>query len=264
MEYSFKVAMLELNDKFLDVMNEGFWFIEAYAPWCGHCKRLAPIWEHVGHALADQSPTVHVGKIDCTRFPSVASALKVHGYPTIIFFRNGVQIPYEGERKKETMVDFAIKSAGPVISQLTSTPVFHEMKKASAKNPFFIFFSKELEEGKQKSDLYTEFKASSEQLFTEVKFFIARFSSNFVPFTENEGISERIAVVKDGTHFFYDPTQGLTLTDWIQAERWSLVTIVSAANIYSVSKSTQKKLVLMLAEPTEIIENIDKNSESGK
>lgn len=57
---------------------------------------------------------------------------------------------------------------------------------------------------------------------------------------------------------------GLTLTDWIQAERWPLIPIVSAANIYSLSKSTQKKLVLMLADPGEIIENLDKNSESGK
>lgn len=257
-------AVLELNEKFLDVMNEGMWFVEAYAPWCGHCKRLAPTWEHVGHALADRNSKVHVGKIDCTRYPSVASALKVHGYPTLIFFRNGVQIPYEGERKKETMVDFALKSAGPVIGQLTSTPTFHEMRKASSKDPFFIFFSNELEEEKQKSDLFLKFKASSEQLFTEVKFVMARFSSNFIPFAEKEGVSERVAVIKDDTHFYYDPTQGQSLGDWIQAERWTLMPIVSSANIHSISKSTQKKMVLMLSESSEIVENIDKTGKSGK
>jgi thioredoxin domain-containing protein 10 len=53
-----------------------------YAPWCGHCKKLEPIFNHVAQALHD-SP-VRVGKVDCTRFPTVATEFKVNGYPTII------------------------------------------------------------------------------------------------------------------------------------------------------------------------------------
>ena len=88
-------AVLELNEKFLEVMHEGQWLIEFYAPWfvpraasptnharrCGHCKQLAPIWEQVGHELVGGD--VHVGKIDCSRFTAVASAMNVRGFPTI-------------------------------------------------------------------------------------------------------------------------------------------------------------------------------------
>lgn len=40
----------------------------------------------MGHALADQNSNVRVAKVDCTRFPSVASALGVGAYPTLILF----------------------------------------------------------------------------------------------------------------------------------------------------------------------------------
>ena len=93
---------------------------------CAFCKKIAPVWEHVDHSLADKSSTVRVAKVDCTRFPGVASKLRVNAYPTIIFFRNGVQIPFEGERKKDAIVEFAEKSSGPVIGKIENIAQFNE------------------------------------------------------------------------------------------------------------------------------------------
>mgnify|MGYP004598220385 CR=1 FL=1 len=52
-----------------------------YAPWCAHCKRLEPIWAHVAQHL--HATSIRVGRVDCTRFTSVAHAFKVKGFPTI-------------------------------------------------------------------------------------------------------------------------------------------------------------------------------------
>lgn len=39
------------------------WIIKFYAPWCGHCSKLAPEWTKFG---AETTNTLQVGKIDCT------------------------------------------------------------------------------------------------------------------------------------------------------------------------------------------------------
>lgn len=53
-----------------------------YAPWCAHCKKIEPVWAHVAQYL--HSTPIRVGRIDCTRYTSVAQAYKIKGFPTIL------------------------------------------------------------------------------------------------------------------------------------------------------------------------------------
>lgn len=59
--------------------------VEFYAPWCGHCKNLAPIYEKVGKAFANE-PSCVVAKMDATENEAVAKEYNIGGYPTIKFF----------------------------------------------------------------------------------------------------------------------------------------------------------------------------------
>lgn len=74
--------VIELSDKFLDVRHESHWFVMFYAPWCAHCKRLEPVWAHVAQNLYNTN--VRVGRVDCTRFTTVAKSFKIQSYPTIL------------------------------------------------------------------------------------------------------------------------------------------------------------------------------------
>ncbi len=57
--------MVLTNDNFNDLVFESNddWLLEFYAPWCGHCKKLAPEWEKAATYLQGK---VKVGKVDAT------------------------------------------------------------------------------------------------------------------------------------------------------------------------------------------------------
>ena len=90
--------------------------IEFYAPWCGHCKKLEPIYEEVGRHLSNSN--INVIKIDATKYSKSANSFDVRGYPTIKFVTENTVYTFHGERKATDIIEFVEKADGYVFKSI--------------------------------------------------------------------------------------------------------------------------------------------------
>jgi len=127
-------SVIDLTEANFDeqVLNShDLWFVEFYAPWCGHCKSLAPHWRTAANQLDGR---VKVAALDATVHKAIADRYKVTGFPTIKIFGLDKTNPevYEGARTSVAIVAAAegalkeMQTPPRAVVQLTSDAVLHE------------------------------------------------------------------------------------------------------------------------------------------
>jgi protein disulfide-isomerase A3 len=117
--------------------------VEFYAPWCGHCKRLAPEYEIAATRLKASDPPVHIAKVDCTAETKTCEKYGVSGYPTLKVFKAGsMAFDYEGGRDADGIVKYMLSKAGPTSREISTEAELEKFLSSAA--PVIVGFFDEL------------------------------------------------------------------------------------------------------------------------
>eukprot|EP01060_Flectonema_neradi_P026838 TRINITY_DN3626_c1_g1_i2.p1 TRINITY_DN3626_c1_g1~~TRINITY_DN3626_c1_g1_i2.p1 ORF type:complete len:458 (+),score=106.65 TRINITY_DN3626_c1_g1_i2:57-1430(+) len=105
------------SDNWDDLIKKDFMLAEFYAPWCGHCKKLAPEWDKAATELLGTATLV---KVDATIEKGLADKYDIEGYPTIKVFIDGKISTYEGGRSSADIVSWVGRMAGPAVTVISN------------------------------------------------------------------------------------------------------------------------------------------------
>ena len=163
--------VLDLKDSNFDneVRRHDVALVEFFAPWCGHCKRLAPEYEVAATALKRDDNPVALIKVDCTVETKVCGKYGVSGYPTLKIFKGGeVASDYQGPREADGIIKYMRTKAGPSSKNLENVAMAEKFL-SNSEHSIVGFFKK------SDSAFLTEFKKLADQLAENYRF---AYSSN--------------------------------------------------------------------------------------
>ncbi|MCQ2088511.1 MAG: thioredoxin domain-containing protein [Bacilli bacterium] len=92
-----KDGILELTDDTFDAFAEKnkFFFVKFYAPWCGHCKAMAPEYVKLSEKMIKENG-IPIVQVDATAQKKLSEEFKIEGFPTLKLIIDKKPVDYNG------------------------------------------------------------------------------------------------------------------------------------------------------------------------
>ena len=84
-----------------------------YAPWCGHCRHMHPIYNDVALAMSQLDTPIYMAKVDVTQNPELAKQFNIQSFPKLFWKWEGGYLPYSGGRQFEDIGTFILNQIVP-------------------------------------------------------------------------------------------------------------------------------------------------------
>lgn len=112
-------GILELTQSDFDLAKDQFenLLVEFYAPWCGHCRSIAPEYQKAAEMMKEQGLNVKLAKVNGDEQPSLRDQYNITGYPSFKFFftSKGKILDYKDGRHAGDFVGYIRKKTTPPV-----------------------------------------------------------------------------------------------------------------------------------------------------
>lgn len=218
-----------------------FLFVDFYAPWCGHCKRLAPELDEAAPVLAGLSEPIVVAKVNADKYRKLGSKYGVDGFPTLMLFIHGVPIEYTGSRKADQLVRNLKKFVAPDVSILESDAAIKNfVENAGTSFPMFLGFG-------VNESLIAEYGRKYKK---RAWFAVAKdFSEDIMVAYDFDKVPALVAIhpkYKEQS-LFYGPFEGNFLEDFVRQSLLPLVVPINTETLKMLNDD-ERKVVLTILE----------------
>lgn len=142
-KFSIDGKVIDLDESNFDsaISSFDYVFVDFYAPWCGHCKRLSPELDKAAAALAELEKPIVIAKVDADKYRRIGDKYEIDGFPTLKLFMHGVPVDYNGPRKADLLVRFLKKFVAPDVSILDSDIAISNFVEAAGPHfPIYVGF----------------------------------------------------------------------------------------------------------------------------
>ncbi|KAI0655239.1 thioredoxin-domain-containing protein [Cubamyces menziesii] len=249
--------VVSLDEKtFKENVDEGGIFVKFFAPWCGHCKKLAPTWTLLA---AEMQHKLKIAEVNCEEHNAICRQEGVTGYPMLFYYGGkGTKTEYTGGRKLEQLRAFAEKVSGPGVQELK----FGELETRTAEYSVLYLL---LHSPSDKA-IFNQVVDASHVLFGSPPLLTSTSSAFYEHYNIKPG-TPAIVALKDGdpdvpaaVYTFSRPLstaqerQGLV--DWLVHNRLPTALELDSDNFQDVMNAPHKPLVVIVGTPKNEMEQV--------
>ena len=240
---SSQAMVVELDQGSFAAVKQGVWLVEFYAPWCGICKNLAPVYEEAAVALHGK---MNFAKVDGTVHTGLKKKYDVKGFPEIFFFRNGDYRKYRKSRTLEGFVDFAEAMAKPAVTSYSSLDALNE---AVAKTPVtFLFTQGAGQDNTPESQVFQKLAVKLQGLYTFVKSEHAEILAEYA----QSSSPQLVAIVERGDLPTFQGRWDVSeLQTFIEANRLPWLSELSPQTFLDVTEDKSRLLAYTVISPSQ-------------
>ncbi|KAN0050664.1 hypothetical protein ACTA71_003809 [Dictyostelium dimigraforme] len=267
-----KTSVVQVTSDNSDIILTGNWLVEFFAPWCGHCKRLAPVYEELAqlYNVDVENSKVKIAQVNCVDNQSViqllnisaevklkiteAQEIKIVSLPILITCQNKM-------RKRREWRQWRKKSF--FISPILNIESKEQLKEKLQENKVSFIFISSGSESKDK-EILNEYKTVTKQIqdVDSPNFLVvmdSTFTEDIIPSSSISIKDEKpiLLVYKDNEYQQYQSNNenGLNLNQWVRVNQFPLISELTFSNQHMLTVSF-KKIVMFVFTKKPTTDNI--------